>query len=282
MNIPRWSVLLLHLVMLSAFSPHIQASPPGLMHANVYQEGIDVSQYWASEKLDGVRAYWDGHQLLSRQGNVYPAPSWFTAGFPDHPLDGELWIGRSTFEQLISIVRTETQNNPRWKQVKYMVFDLPDSNATFAQRINILKKLFNNLNAPYIQLIKQFRIKDHTALMAHLNRITAAGGEGLMLHHGASHYRSGRTDKLLKVKLYQDTEARVLKHIPGKGKFLNMLGALLVETEDGLRFRIGTGFSHAERKHPPPIGSLITYKYFGKTRNGIPRFASYLRIKKQY
>jgi len=282
MNRSLWSVFLLHLFMLYAFSAHIHASSSGLMHANTYQEGVDISQYWASEKLDGVRAYWDGDHLLSRQGNIYPAPSWFTAGFPDRPLDGELWLARSTFEQLVSIVRTEDPNNQRWKQVKYMVFDLPGSDAVFAKRISMLKRLFSSLNNPYIHLIDQYRIKDHAALMEKLDKVTAAGGEGLMLHHGDAHYHAGRTGDLLKVKLYQDAEAHVLEHIPGKGKFTGMLGALLVKTEDGKQFRIGTGFSNVERKNPPPIGSLITYKYLGKTRNGIPRFASFLRIRRKY
>src|SRR5690606_1286923 len=73
--------------------------PPALLLANVYQNSADVADYWVSEKLDGVRAYWDGQQLISRQGNRFNAPPWFTANFPDTPLDGELWGGRGTFEQ---------------------------------------------------------------------------------------------------------------------------------------------------------------------------------------
>ncbi len=282
MNRSHWTVFLLHLLVLYVFPSNIHASAPELMRASIYKEGIDISQYWASEKLDGVRAYWDGHQLQSRRGNNYPAPGWFTAGFPDHPLDGELWIARSTFEQLVGIVRTKNPNKEQWSQIKYMVFDLPGSNAIFSKRINLLKELFSSLNSPYIHLVQQYRIKDHATLMEKLNQITAAGGEGLMLHHGDALYRVGSTDDLLKVKQHQDAEARVLEHIPGKGKFIGMLGALLVRTEDDKQFKIGTGFSNAERKNPPPIGSLVTYKYFGKTRNGIPRFASFLRVRKQY
>jgi len=251
------------------------------MHASIYKKGADISQYWGSEKLDGVRAYWNGHQLLSRQGNIYHAPNWFTAGFPDYPLDGELWIKRSSFEQLVSTVRTKKPGHKRWRTVKYMVFDLPGSTAIFSKRITLLKKLFSQLHSPYIHLINQYRIKNHATLMDQLDEITTAGGEGLMLHHENSLYHAGRTDDLLKVKRHQDAEARILEHIPGKGKFLGMLGALVVETKDGIRFRIGTGFSNAERKAPPAIGSLVTYKYFGKTRNGIPRFASFLRIREE-
>jgi DNA ligase-1 len=100
-----------------------------------------------------------------------------------------------------------------------------------------------------------------------------------MLHNGNAMYRAGRTIDLLKVKRFEDAEALVIAHLPGKGKYHNMLGALLVKTHDGKQFRIGSGFSDAERRHPPPIGSSITYQYTGFTRKGIPKFASFQRIR---
>lgn len=262
------------------FPLHAGESPAlPLTHAKIYQKGIDVSRYWISEKLDGVRAYWDGRRLLSRQGHVYPAPEWFTAGFPTDPLDGELWITRNSFEQLLGIVRKKTPVEAGWKRVRYWVFDLPLAGGTFTERLSKLRRLFEKLDDPYLQLVPQYRLADHTKLLQKLEEITNAGGEGLMLHLDQAKYRAGRTDDLLKLKLYYDAEARVIAHLPGKGKYSGMLGALLVETPDGKRFRIGSGFSDKERSSPPPIGSLITYKYYGETRNGIPRFASFLRVR---
>ena len=272
------SVFMPLVLMLLVFGT-VHASPP-LPLAYTYKPGINLNDYWLSEKLDGVRAYWDGKQLLSKQGNVYHAPDWFIADLPGQPLDGELWIARNSFERLVSIVR-DKQPGDGWHEVRYMVFDMPVQDVSFTDRVAKLKILFKDRHSPYLQLVEQTRISSHAALMKRLDDLTHAGGEGLMLHKGDSYYLAGRSNDLLKVKAYQDAEARVIGHLPGKGKYTGMLGALLVETEAKQRFRIGTGFSDQERLKPPPIGAIVTYKYFGKTANGLPRFASYMRIRYQ-
>lgn len=254
-------------------------SPPALTLAKTYRPIDDLTAYWVSEKLDGVRAYWNGKQLLSKQGNVYHAPAWFTRDFPTQPLDGELWIGRGTFEQLVSTVRKDNPIDSEWKQVKYMIFDLPASTATFTDRLTELHQLLENANSAYLELIEQFRVNNHDDLMQRLDQVIAAKGEGLMLHNGNAIYCAGRTRDVLKVKRFEDAEATVIAHLPGKGKYQKMLGALLLKTEDGKRFRIGSGFSDAERKNPPPIGSSVTYRFTGKTKNDIPKFASFIRIR---
>lgn len=255
-------------------------SPPPLPLAQVYKEGkINLKDYWLSEKLDGVRAYWDGKQFLSKLGNRYHAPEWFIANFPNYPLDGELWIARNSFNRVVSIVQ-DNEPGPDWHQVRYMVFDLPLPNVTFTERLEKLKTLLATPPSPYLQLVEQSQVPDHISLMKKLNEIVDSGGEGLMLHRGGAYYQAGRSNDLLKVKTYQDAEARVIAHLPGKGKYSGMLGALLVETEDKKQFRLGTGFSDQQRRQPPAIGTLVSYKYFGKTARGLPRFPSFLRIRK--
>ncbi len=251
---------------------------PGLPLAKTYKQDIDIKEYWLSEKLDGARAYWDGKKLVSRQGNVYNAPDWFIAGFPAQPLDGELWIARSRFEQLMNIIR-DTKPTAGWSKVRYMVFDLPWPDTPFTERQEKLKTLLADNSSPYVQRVGQSRISSHEALMKKLDKIAATGGEGLMLRKGDSFYQAGRSDDLLKVKSWQDAEAVVITHLTGKGKYTGMLGALLVETKDNIRFRLGSGFTNQQRYNPPPAGSLVTYKYYGKTVNGLPRFASFLRIR---
>ena len=271
------------LIALLVLSPSLAAAgeerAPSLLLANVYRESIDLDKYWVSEKLDGVRAYWDGETLTSRNGNRFNAPPWFIEDFPRVPLDGELWMGRGTFERLSGAVRRQTPDDAQWRGVRFMVFDLPSSPGPFDQRLQRLREMFETIESPHIVLIEQFRIADHDALMDTLSQVVAGGGEGLMLHKGSSLYTAGRTDDLLKLKSYEDAEAVVVGHLPGKGKLTGMLGALLVEMPDGRRFRLGTGFSVEERREPPPLGATVTYKYFGKTRNGVPRFASFLRIR---
>ena len=252
---------------------------PELLLAKVYKQQSDISGYFVSEKFDGVRAYWDGEQFISRQGNIYNAPAWFTKDFPDQPLDGELWIARNNFEKLLSAVTKDTPIDSEWKKVSYRVFELPNAKGGFAQRLAALKTLLNSIDNPVIKIVEQYRLDSHKSLMSKLTEVVKAGAEGLMLHHESALYQTGRSDALLKVKRYEDAEARVIKQLGGKGKYLGMMGALLLETPDGTQFKIGSGFSDLERQNPPVIGSTVTYKYYGKTNKGKPKFASFLRVR---
>ena len=128
-------------------------------------------------------------------------------------------------------------------------------------------------------MINQFRLSSETQLLQRLELVVSQGGEGLMLHRAAAKYRATRSNDLMKLKRYDDAEATVLGHLAGKGKYSGMLGALLVKNDEGVTFKIGGGFSDLERANPPKIGSIITYKYYGKTNNNVPRFASFLRTR---
>lgn len=256
-----------------------EAAPPALSLANVYRDDIDLADYWISEKLDGVRAFWDGESLYSRRGNRIAAPAWFTDGFPPVLLDGELWMGRGTFEALSGAVRRVAPDDGVWRRIRFMVFDLPAHRGTFDERLAQLRTLLAGLDESRIALVEQFRVANREDLTAMLERIDADGGEGLMLRRGGSRYRAGRSDDLLKLKTHDDAEAVVVEHLPGKGKYRGMMGSLLVEMPDGRRFKLGTGFTDEMRREPPPVGTTVTYKHYGKTRNGIPRFASFVRIR---
>lgn len=265
------------------FLPAGEPVPPRVMLATVHEPdaAVSVSEYWVSEKLDGVRGRWTGKALLTRGGNVINAPAWFTAGWPSIPMDGELWIARGRFEEVSGIVRTIEADDAAWRPVRFMVFDLPAHGGTFDERVRRMRELAHDTNVRSLRMIEQFRVADAEDLDARLERIVAAGGEGLMLHRGDARYRAGRSEDLLKYKPYEDAEAKVVAHTPGEGKYAGMLGALVVERPDGLRFRIGTGFTDAERANPPPPGSWITYRYNGLTANGVPRFARFLRVRNE-
>ena len=267
---------------LMCFMPMTWGATPKLMLANSYHEDINVTDYWVSEKLDGVRAYWNGTQLISRQGNVFAAPDWFNADFPKIPLDGELWMGRGTFETLSGAVRKTTPVDSEWRAIRLMVFDMPEQAGDFNQRLETLRRMFAQKHSPYITLVAQEKLPSQKALMARLDEVVNAGGEGLMLHLGSAPYRGVRSDDLLKLKRFEDAEATVLAHIAGTGKYQGAMGALLVQTSAGVQFKIGTGFSDAQRKNPPPIGSDITYRYRSITSKGVPRFASFMRIRTSF
>ncbi len=252
--------------------------PPRLLLAKKYAPGINLADYWVSEKLDGVRAYWDGQQLLSRNGNAFAAPNWFTEKFPPTPLDGELWISRRKFEETVSVV-TRHRPHAGWRRVKFMVFDLPSSAEIFDIRLAELRRIIAGSDSEFLVVVAQEKITDGDLLAKKLETVTAVGGEGLMLHKGDSVYRGGRSGDLLKLKKHDDAEAVVVAHHPGKGKFADMLGSVTVETADGMQFRIGSGFTVEERRNPPKIGAVITYKFYGLTRKGKPRFPVFLRVR---
>ncbi|MDD2845897.1 MAG: DNA ligase [Rhodoferax sp.] len=255
------------------------ADAPALLLANVYRPGMDLQDYWVSEKYDGVRGYWDGQRLRTRGGEIIHAPAWFTAGWPAEPMDGELWAGRGQFAQAQSTTRQQQASDAAWRALRFMVFDLPAHGGTFDQRLDALQTLVARIAQPWVQAVPQQRMASDAALQALLARTVRGGGEGLMLHRGASLYRAGRSDDLLKVKTHDDTEARVVGHIEGKGKHAGRLGALLVEMPSGQRFKLGTGLSDAERGDPPPIGSWVTYRFRGTHDGGLPRFASFVRVR---
>lgn len=256
------------------------ADPPPIALAEVYSPELHVglAGYWVSEKYDGVRAYWDGRQLLTRTGHRIHAPAWFTAGWPPTPLDGELWAGRGRFELTSSIVRRATPDDAAWRHLRYMVFDLPAAPGSFTERLAALHMLIESLSVPWVRAVSHFRVRDAAHLRECLAETVARGGEGLVLRRDDAPYRALRSSDILKLKPRLEAEAKVIAHLPGKGKYDGLLGAVLVERPDGTRFRIGSGFADDHRRNPPPVGSWITYAYDGLTASGIPRFARFVRM----
>lgn len=269
------------LLLLSMLLPAIAwgATPPPVMLATEFRGDVDVRDYWVSEKMDGVRGRWDGKRLVTRAGQPIAAPAWFTAGWPEIAMDGELWTGRGRFDEASGIVRGGLSNAGAWTRVRFLVFDLPGHGGTFDARVTRMRTMIPSANVAWLQPVRQFRVEDRPALEKRLMDIVALGGEGLMLHRAGARYTSGRSIDLLKYKQHQDAEARVVAHLPGKGKYAGMLGALVVRMPDGRQFRLGSGFTDPQRAHPPPLGSWVTYRYTGLTSKGLPRFARFLRVR---
>ena len=252
---------------------------PALMLAKSWQTGLDSRAYLVSEKLDGVRAFWDGQVLHFKSGRVITAPAWFTAALPKTALDGELWMGRHSFDRLSGIVRRTVPVDAEWREVRYMIFDLPGAAGSFAERSARLIALLESSAVDWLRPVPQFRVADSAALQAQLKSTVASGGEGLMLHLAQANWQPGRSADLRKLKLVPDEDARVVAHIVGKGKHAGRLGALLLETPEGKRFALGTGFTDAQREAPPAVGAFVTYRYRDRTPAGLPKFASFLRVR---
>ena len=249
-------------------------APPVLL-AHKWETDHDPKGWWMSEKLDGIRAYWDGEGFVSRLGNKFYAPDWFISDLPADTLDGELWVGRKMFQKTTSIVRSGAQSD-EWKNVTYVVFDAPNARGGFEDRLAHAQKVLKKAAAPHARWLEHVTCDGIDHLREELARVEALGGEGLMLRQPKSPYIAGRSTTLLKVKTFHDAEAKVIGHAPGTGKHKGRLGALIAQLADGTKFNVGTGFSDAEREDPPDIGAVITFRYQELSNDGVPRFPSYV------
>ena len=259
--------------------PAWATQPPALWLASTYQGNEKLTDYWVSEKYDGIRGFWDGRQLLSRSGKALNPPAWFVKGWPAQPFEGELWAGLGQFEQAASVIQQRQAPDSEWQAMRFMVFDANSPTQAFTERIVQYQSLVKQIGQPWVQAVRQSQVPSHAALKALLKKTVQAGGEGLVLHRGSSLYQSGRNSDVLKVKPHEDAEAKVIGQELGQGKHAQRLGALTLETPQGLRFKLGTGFTDAQRENPPAVGQWVTYRYRGLTDQGVPRFASFVRIR---
>jgi len=265
-------VLLLLFVSLALY-----AKGPKLFLLKTYEDDLNVTGWTVSEKLDGVRAYWDGRKLISRSGRVFNPPASFTQGFPPFMLDGELWSRRGAFESIASIVNTKAVDE-RWNELCYYIFDVPHQKGGLFERLKVLESYLHNHDLKRLKVIKQVYIKDKAHLKVYFDEVIRQGGEGVVIRDPNEAYYTGRTAKSLKYKPFVDAECRVSSIIEGKGKFKGKMGAVRCDFK-GKSIKIGSGFTQKQRKFPPSIGTLVSFKYYGLTHLGNPRFPVFLRVR---
>lgn len=264
---------------------------PQLFLLDNFDESSDVAGWVMSEKLDGVRAYWDGSQLWTRHGNPINAPSWFLKGLPSFELDGELWSGRGQFEKTLSIVSTQNPDN-RWIEITYNIFEVPNQQGNLFQRLLVLQRYMNKYPNPSLNVLEQVVVESNDELGIALNKVLKEGGEGLVVRDPELPYVTGRLSSALKVKMKQDAECRVKDYTKGKGKYQGQVGALLCEllpeqmerlfpklNRASSSIKIGSGLTDKLRQYPPKIGELVTFQYTGLTKKGLPRFPVFLRVR---
>ncbi|STY62464.1 DNA ligase [Mannheimia haemolytica] len=255
----------------------IFAKSPELMLVGQYQDQ-ELNGWVMSEKLDGVRGFWDGKQLISRQGYPLNPPDYFIKDFPPFAIDGELFSERGKFEEISSIVRSAQPKG--WHKLKLQVFDVPNAQGNLIERLATLKNYLKQHPTPHIAIIEQIPIQDKAHLQQFYQSVLKQGGEGVIVRNPNAGYIQGRSAQILKIKPVLDEECTVVAHHKGKGKYADKLGAITCENQQG-RFRIGSGFKDKDRENPPPIGSIITYKYRGVTESGKPRFATFWRVRNE-
>ena len=255
------------------------ASPGRVQLARTWPAGRSPEGFAVSEKFDGVRAVWDGQVLRFRSGRVISAPKGFVSVLPEVPLDGELWMGRGTFDKLSGVVRQAVPDEAAWRSLKYLVFDAPGHAGPFAERVRWLQSRLAAMQVPWLMPVTQQSVKDAPALQALLQDTVRQGGEGLMLHRADARWAPGRTEALYKFKSELDEDGLVVGHQAGQGRLKGQTGALLLRLPSGQTFALGSGLSDALRRNPPPIGSWVTYRFRERTPSGLPRFASFWRVR---
>ena len=258
-------------------TPKKNSAPPVKLAVSVDDlgPGFNLTGYWMSEKLDGVRAYWDGENFISRQGNVFHAPAWFKKDMPWQPVDGELWIDRKMFQHTISIVR-RMDGGDQWKVIKFKAFDLPQSKEMFEERQKLLGAIVDLTKNKHLMFVKQTRANSADHVNSFLKEIVDSGGEGIMLCQPQSAYESGRGSTILKKKLFSEAEFEVVGHEKGRGKHNGVVGGLIVKFKDGRTFHVGSGLTDDQRANPPKIGSMVTCRYTELTDGGLPKCTSFV------
>ncbi|EDO6740675.1 DNA ligase [Campylobacter coli] len=242
--------------------------------------------YLMSEKLDGIRGIWEAGKFKTRQDNPIHTPSYFTYNFPSFKLDGELWMARAKFDEVSALTRSDNLDSSLWKSVTYNVFDVPNAceefklaPCTLSNRLKVLERYLQQNPNPYIKIIKQIPIKDQEHLKEFYKDIIFNKGEGVVIRKDFAPYEKGRSKNALKLKPYEDAECKVIAYTEGKGKFQGKIGALLCQMPNDRVIKIGSGLKDKDRENPPKIGSIITYKFNGLTKNSLPRFPVFLHIR---
>lgn len=268
----------LNKIIISFFLLAVSLNALNLQKANIYSDQ-NVSGWMVSEKLDGIRAYWDGSNLLTRQGKIINAPKYFTQNLPSFALDGELYTRRGDFENIQSIVMDKTPSG-KWSQIRYMIFEVPYASGNFEERLQKIQRYIEQNSLLHVRVIEQRALKSTKDLELFLEENIKNGAEGVMVKDGSREYFEGRSDFMLKVKKAQDMEAQVIGYKEGEGKYKGMMGSLHVKLKNKTEFFIGSGFSDALRKNPPKIGEIVTFQYYGFTNGGKPKFASFMRARR--
>lgn len=243
----------------------------------VYNENKHKINNWImSEKLDGIRAYWNGKELLTKNGNKIFIPDNIIKNYPPFHLDGELWTKRDDFENIQNIVLDKTPTK-QWNQISYNIFEVPNQKGDFYQRIQVLEKWLKNNNNSNIKIIKQTKCKNKKHLNLYLKSLINKKAEGVIIKDPKSLYFKGKNGKILKVKKFHDMEGKVI----GINYKNNKFKSLKIELSNGIRFNLGGGFSKEEKINHPKVSDIITFKYYSFTKYGKPKFASFLRVRKK-
>ncbi|MEA2050604.1 MAG: DNA ligase [Campylobacterota bacterium] len=236
----------------------------------------NISGWLMSEKLDGIRGYWDGKRFYTKNQKQLSVPKWFTKNFPPFALDGELWSKRDDFEFIQATVLDKIPSND-WIKITFNIFEVPNAKGDFPKRLQKAKEWFEKHPNRYINIIKQIACKDEQHLQNYLDKIVKLKGEGIIVKDPNQNYHTGRSPHILKVKKFQDMEGIIIGYNYRKNS--KIIKSLKLKLKNNIEFNLGGGLSDKQRINPPKIGTMVTFKYYGFTKYGKPKFASFLRVR---
>jgi len=252
--------------------------PPMLAHE---WDGQPHVGWTMSEKLDGVRAVWNGLKLTTRANTDIRAPKEWVDGIRaavgGMRIDGELFIAPRRFEDTMSIVRGPNETNGRWKEIRFMVFDVIADGPHAARMAPLIALRDAGRLPPFIEIVPQIPVNSPGDVREFLNAVLLKGGEGVMLRNPATPYEHRRTRALQKVKMFYDAEGTVIGFVPGKGKFAGMPGAVLLDV-GGQVVRVGSGMDERQRRGAR-LGDVITFRFTERTKQGAYRFPVFVRFR---
>ena len=212
--------------------------------------GQTVEGWLASEKIDGIRALWNGSQFVSRNGVTFAVPDWFKVGMPDCLLDGEFFAGS------LGLTISATQAG-RWQEVTFHAFDAP-SGDKFKDRV---ARLATMALPAHCEVVRHWST-DTVGAIRKADEIASAGGEGLVVRDPSKPYAAGRSSSALKIKPTRSAEM-IVKGFHGRG---------IVGDWCGVTVKLNTG-------EKVELGDRVTFAFSGVTDNGIPRCPSFIALR---
>lgn len=215
---------------------------------------------YAQPKLDGFRCLFINGNLISRQNKIITTL--------DHikekiklPYDGELYSHELTFQEIASAIK---KVGPNTKKIKYYVYDLIDKKPFFDRWSQIKND---------VEKVETIIINSESELKKYHDECINKGFEGVMVRHGNAPYEHKRSYNLLKYKCFNDDEFLIISVREGKSTYKNM--AIFTCQIGSKTFEVTAPGTHEDKSfflRNPPVGKMLTVKYFGLTDDGLPRF----------
>lgn len=244
----------------------------------------NIESYAISEKFDGVRGIWDGKEMFSKNGKKLAIPPCFAEKLAILELkdgefvEGELWTDYGKFAEVSSLARRKNPTCTEFESVKYLIFNAQlNESSDFLANLSKIQSILESHKTPQIRTITQHKFSSSKELQNFFDAVVAKGGEGVILRDSHTAF---------KLKAQHDAECKIIDYTRGKGRLSGKVGAIVCESladknagiKNGIIFRIGSGLSDEMRTNPPKIGTIITYKFSGVSKNSVPLHTRFWRV----